>query len=150
MDCLNSFLSLRGSKIPRRKFKLMSPKYNAVSSVVSSTSCSNNLTTSTTNLISTNIPTTVNNILHARISDGSPALTQALISESIYTSSLSSSTPYSSSSNTGIETWAQNLTTPNLYTSPQTFDFSAPPIINQLPPIKLSFPLSGKTTSSYG
>ena len=51
-----------------------------------------------------------------------------------------SSTPHSSSSNTGIETWAQNLTTPHLYPSPQTFDFSVPPIINQSPPINLKLP----------
>ena len=118
MDRINSFLLLRGSKIPRRKLKLMSPKYNAVSSVVSSVSCSNNLTTSTTNLLSINIPTTANNIPHARISKGSLALTQTLISEPIYTSSSSSSAPHSSSSSTGRETWAQNLTTPNLYHSP--------------------------------
>ena len=104
MDRLNSFLPLRGSKIPRRKFKSMSPKYNAVSSVVSSASFSNNLTASTTNLVSTNIPTTDNNIPHARITEGSLALTQALISEPIYTFSSSFPTPHSSSSNAGIET----------------------------------------------
>ena len=68
MDRINSLLLLRGSKIPRQKFKLMSPKYNAVSSVISSASCSNNLATSTTNLLLTNIPTTANNISYAQIS----------------------------------------------------------------------------------
>ena len=139
MDRLNSFLSLRVSKIPRRKFKSMSPKYNAVSSVFSSASCSNNITTSTTNLLSTNIPTTANTIPHARVTENSLALTQTLTSEPIYTSS-SSSSPHSSSSNTGLETWAQNLTTPNLHPSPQTFNFSAPHTINQSPPISLKLP----------
>ena len=88
----------------------------------------------------TNIPTTANTIPHARVTEGSLALTQTLISEPIYTSSSSSSTPHSSSSNTNIETWAQNLTTPNLHPSPQTFNFSAPPTINQLPPINPKLP----------
>ena len=140
MDRINSPLSLRGSKIPRRKFTSLSPKYNAISSVVNSASCSNNFTTSTTNLLSTNIPTTANNISYAQISEGSLALTQTLISNPIYTFSSSSPTPHSSSSNTGIETWAQNLTTPNLHPSPQTINFSAPPIINQSLPINLKLP----------
>ena len=110
----------------------MSPKYIGVSSVVSSASCSNNFTTSTTNLLLANIPTTANNIPHARISDGSLALTQTLVSEPIYTFSSLSSTSHSSSFNTGVETWAQNLTTPNLHPSSQTFNFSAPHSGHQL------------------
>ena len=113
MDRLNSFLSLRGSKIPRRKFKSMSPKYKAIFSVVSSALCSNNLTTSTTNLILTNIPTTANNIPHAHDIEGSLALTQTLISKPSHMCSSSSSTTHSSPwiHRNGIEMWAQNLTT---------------------------------------
>ena len=140
MDRVSSFLSLRGRKFPRHKFEPLKPDYRTVSSTASSASCSNNLTASITNLISTNIPTTANNIPHARISNGSLALSQTLISKPIYTFSSSSSTSHFSSSNTGIETWAQNLTTPNLHPSPQTFDFSAPSAINQSPPINLKFP----------
>ena len=36
--------------------------------------------------------------------------------------------------------WARNLTTPILRPSSQTFKFSAPPIINQSPPINLKLP----------
>ena len=140
MDPVSSFLALRGRKAPRHKLEPLTPDYRTVSSTASSASCSNNLTTSTTNLLSTNIPTTANIIPHARVTEGSLALTQTLISEPIYTSSSSSSTPYSSSSNTGIETWAQNLTTPNLHPSPRTFNFSAPHTINQSPPINLKLP----------
>ena len=140
MDRVSSFLSLRGRKVPRHKFEPLTPDYRTISSTASSTSCFNNLTTSTTNLLSTNIPTSVNTILHARVTEGDLALTQTLISKPIYTFSSSSSTPHSSSSNTGIETWAQNSTSPNLHPSPQTFDFSAPPIISQLLPINLKLP----------
>ena len=118
MDRINSLLSFRESKIPRRKFKLMSPKYTAVSSVVSSAAYSNILTTLTANPLSTNISTsaidmtnitTLNNI-HMRI--------RTSISDPIYTLSSSSSTPHFSGSNIGIETWARNLTTPILHSSP--------------------------------
>ena len=135
-----SFLSLRGRKVPRHKFEPLTPDYRTVSSTASFASCSNNLTTSTTNLLSTNIPTTANTIPHARVAEGSLELTQTLISEPIYTSSSSSSTPHSSSSNIGIETWAQNLTTSNLHPSPQTFNFSAPHTINQSPQINFKLP----------
>ena len=115
MDRVSSFLSLRGRKVPRHKFEPLTPDCRTVSSTASSASCSNNLTTSSANLLSTHIPTTANTIIHARVTEGSLALTQTVISEPIYTSSSSSSTPHFSSSNTGIETCAQNLTTPNLH-----------------------------------
>ena len=104
MDRVSSFLSLRGCKFPRHKFEPLTPDYRTVSSTASSASCSNNyLTASITNLISTNIPTTANNIPHARIFNGSLALSQTLISKPIYTFSSSSSTSHFSSSYTGIE-----------------------------------------------
>ena len=66
--------------------------------------------------------------------------TRTPISEPIYTLSFSSSTPHSSGSNTRIETWARNSTTPILHPSSQTFNFSAPPTINQSLPINLKLP----------
>ena len=75
--------------------------------------------------------TTLNNIL---------TRTRTPISEPIYTLSSSSSTPHSSGSNIGIEMWARNLTTPILHPSSQTFNFSAPPTVNQSPPINLKLP----------
>ena len=140
MDCLNSFLSLRGSKIPRRKFKSMSPKYNAVSSVVSSASYSDNLTISTANPLSTNISTSAIDMANITTLNDILTRTRTPISEPIYTLSSSSSTPHSSGSKIGIETWARNLTTPILHPSPQTFNFPAPHTINQSPPINLKLP----------
>ena len=140
MDRVSSFLSLRGRKVPRHKSEPLSPAYRPVSSTASSASCSNNLITPATNLLSTNFSTTANTISQARIADSSLALTHTLISEPIYTSSSSSSTPHSSTSTTGIETWAQNLTTPNLHPSPRTFNFSASNPFNQSPPINLKLP----------
>ena len=140
MDRVSSFLSLRGRKVPRHKSEPLTPAYRPVSSTASSASCSNNLITPATNLLSTNFSTTANTISQARIADSSLALTHTLISEPIYTSSSSSSTPHSSTSTTGIETWAQNLTTPNLHPSPRTFNFSSSNPFNQSPPINLKLP----------
>ena len=140
MDRVSFFLSLRGRKIPRHKSEPLTPAYRPVSSTASSASCSNNLITPATNLLSTNFSTTANTISQARIADSSLALTHTLISEPIYTSASSSSTPHPSTSTTGIETWAQNLTTPNLHLSPRTFNFSASNPFNQSPPINLKLP----------
>ena len=150
MDRINSLLSLRGSKIPRRKFKSMSPKCTAISSVVSSASYSNIFTTSTTNSLSTDISTCENDMTNATTLNDILTRTRTPISEPIYTLFSSSSTPHSSDSNIGIETWARNLTTPILHPSPQTSDFSAPPIINQSPPIKLKLPSLWEDDIEYG
>ena len=159
MDRISSLLLLCGSKIPRQKFKLMSPKYNAVSSAVSSASCSNDFITSTSKSVSTNISTTCNNLTYARISESNLALTTILIFEPIYTISLLLSTPHSSCSNIGIERWAQNLITPRINLSYQLLIFLIrlhrkiflPPLITtSRHQLFLTFPLSAKTISNYG
>ena len=118
----------------------MSPKYNTVFSIVSSASCSNDSVTSTSNCVSTNISTSSNTVTCTRISVGNLALATTLISEPIYTISSSWSKPHSLCSSVGIKTWAQNLITPHINPSSQTFNFSTPSNNNQSPPVNLNLP----------
>ena len=150
MDRVNSFISLRGRKVLRNKCEPLMPNYCTVLSTASSALCSNNLTTSTTNPLWTNIPTSENNMTNTTTLNYTFTRTQTTISEPIYTLSSSSSTPHSSGSNIGIETWARNLTTPILYPSSQTFNFSAPPNVTQSASVNLKLSSLWEDASIYG
>ena len=107
-------------------------------------------TTFISNSALTLILTTYNNVTSPRISKGNFALNTAVISQLIYMCSTSSSSPCSSFSNIGIETWVQNLITSRINpSSSRIFNFSRPlssqnfsPAANltQSPPVILNLP----------
>ena len=65
MNCVSSFLSLCGCKIPHHKCKPLMPNYCTVLSASTSASCSNDFITSTSNSISICILTTCNTVTSA-------------------------------------------------------------------------------------